>query len=82
MDKTPYLDTNKIITKFESITQDDISIYNTLVDRGIAFDMVNYILDVEHNCVVKEKFTKVPTILKCNETTPFRPLSTILKHLL
>lgn len=82
MGKTPYLDTSKTITKFETITQDDISIYKTLVDREIAFDMVNYILDIEHNSVVKEKFTKVPSILKCNETTPFRSLSTILKHLI
>jgi hypothetical protein len=81
MGKTPYLDNTKTITKFENITQNDISIYNTLVDRGIAYDMINYILDVEHTSVVKEKFTKLPTILKCNETTPYRSLSTILKQL-
>jgi hypothetical protein len=81
MGTTPYLLADKTIVKFETITQDDIAIYNELTKRGVTYDMINYILDVEHNCIVKEKFTKVPTILKCNETTPFRSLSTILQRL-
>jgi hypothetical protein len=82
MGTTPYLLADKTIVKFETITQDDIAIYSELTKRGVTYDMINYILDVEHNCLVKEKFTKVPTILKCNETTPFRSLSTILQRLI
>lgn len=81
MNKTPYLDNNGKIIKFENISYDDISIYETLKNKKISFDLINYIIDVEHNNIINEKFTKPPIILNFNNKTKFRSMNTIFNDL-
>lgn len=81
MNLTPYLNENKIIKKFEIITYDDIINYKMLMKHNIAYDMINYIIDVKHNCEIGEKFCKLPTILNFNENTKYRNLNDIFKDL-
>lgn len=82
MNKTPYLKSNKKINKFENITIDDINIYNLLITKKIAYDIINYIIIVEHNNNVYENFDKIPNILDFDINTPFRNLFNILENLL
>ena len=82
MDKTPYLNKSGNIQKFEIITFDDISIYNRLKDNKLAYDLINYILKVEHTIQIDEKYTQLPKIVGFNSKTPFRPLYEIVKDLL
>jgi len=82
MNKTPYLNSKKHITKFETITIKDIDNYNILTEKNICYDVVNYIIDVEHTNSVDEPFTIIPTITGFNTQTPFRCFDTILQDLL
>lgn len=82
MNKTPYLKSNKKINKFESITFDDINIYNLLITKNIAYDVINYILSVEHENEINDNFDKIPNILGFDVNTPYRKLSDILINLL
>jgi hypothetical protein len=82
MNKTPYLKSNKKIDKFEIITIDDINIYNLLITKNIVYDIINYIILVEHENQINENFDKIPNILGFDINTPYRKLSDILKHLL
>jgi hypothetical protein len=82
MSKTPYLDNNGIITKFETITYDDISIYEILKNKKIVYDSINYIIDVKHINTINEKFTKSPILLNFSNKTRFRSLYDITKDLI
>jgi hypothetical protein len=82
MNKTPYLNDKKIINKFENITIDDIDIYNILIEKNIAYDIINYILIVDHNNDIGEEFNKSPTIIDIDNNTKFRNLYDIIKDLL
>jgi len=65
MDKTPYLKNNKEIQKFENVTISDIENYNELIKKNVCYDMINYIVEVEHIKNVNECFDKIHPI------TPF-----------
>jgi hypothetical protein len=80
MNKTPYLNNEKKIVKYETITYQDIDNYNILKSKGICYDLINYILNVEHQNI--DKFDKLPNIICFNDSTPFRSLSKILDGLL
>lgn len=82
MNKTPYLKNNKQISKFENITFDDINIYKTLILKNIAYDMINYIVLVNHEVHENDYFDKIPAVLGFDINTPYRKMSDILKHLL
>ena len=82
MNKTPYLNNKSIIETFENITINDIKNYNILNEKKITFDIINYIILVEHNNKIGEKFDKNPTILGFNENTHFRNLLEIVKDLM
>lgn len=82
MNKTPYLDSNKKIKKFENITIDDIHIYNLLTSKNITYDIINYIMIVEHSNVLNDNFDKISDILGFDINTPYRNLSDILQNLL
>ena len=82
MNKTPMLDTHKKIKTFETITFDDIKIYNTLMTNHITYDLINYIMVVEHENKINDQYDKEPTIVGFDANTPFRKLSVILEHLL
>ena len=84
MNKTPYLNDKKIITKFENITINDIIIYKILIEKNIAYDIINYILIVNNNnnININEEFNKSPTIIDIDDNTIFRNLYDIVKDLL
>ena len=81
MGTTPYLQTNKLIKTFEKITYKDISQYEYLKTKNLAYDVINYIIDVNHNCKVGEKFDKIPTITGFNHLTKYRSFNDILQSL-
>ncbi len=81
MNKTPYLKKNKRISKFENITFDDINIYKLLISQNIAYDMINYIMLVNHEVHENDYFDKMPTILGFDINTPYRKISDILRNL-
>jgi hypothetical protein len=81
MNKTPYLDKSGKISKFENITIEDIEIYKLLTTKHITFDMINYILIVEHVNTINEPFDKTPRILDIDSDTPYRTLFDIVKDL-
>jgi len=82
MNKTPYLKSNKQISKFENITFDDINIYNLLISKNIAYNIINYIILVNHEVNENDYFNKIPTILGFDNNTPHRKITDILEHLL
>jgi hypothetical protein len=81
MNKTPYLNNKSIIETFENITFNDIKNYNILNEKNIAFDIINYIILVEPNNKIDEKFENIPTVLGFDENTPYRNLSEIVGEL-
>ena len=80
MDKTPYLKNNKEIKKFENITTSDIENYSQLIKHNICYDIINYIVEVEHINKENECFNKILPIKKF--IIPYRPFSSILGKLL
>lgn len=81
MDKIPLLNEKKLIIRFEKLSFDDISNYNRLKEHHLAYDLINYIIDVEHNVNIDEAFTAKPTLVGFNEATPFRSMYEIVKDL-
>lgn len=80
MDKTPYLKRNKEIQKFENVTTSDIENYNQLKKRGLCYDVINYIVEVEHINKKNEWFDKIQPIKKF--ITPYKSISSIISKLL
>jgi hypothetical protein len=78
---TPYLDKNKHITKFENIEITDINNYNILKTKNICYDIINYIIDVEHECCLKQIYNKSPLLLRFNLKTPYRKFNDVLQDL-
>lgn len=82
MNKTPYLNNQKTIDRFENITINDISIYNLLTTKQITYDIISYIMNVEHINTINEKFDKIPNIIGFDNNTPFRKMFNVVKNLL
>ncbi len=82
MDKTPYLNKNGIITKFENITTEDINHYEILKKNNLVYDNINYIINVEHLSNINEKFIKNPIINGFHINTAFKSLSVLLSKLI
>lgn len=81
--KVPYLNAQKKITKFEEITYDgDFQIYNELKSHDIADELMNYILDVEHNCVVNGDYDTCPLFVSFNSKTEFVGMDDVLRRFL
>jgi len=81
MNKTPYLKKDGKIKKFEEISVKDIIIHKKLIDNRLAYDIIDYILIVEHNSNINESFLP-PTILCFDYQTKFRSMSEIVKDLI
>ncbi len=82
MSQTPYLNNNHRITKFENITITDIDNYNILKQKKLCYDIINYIVEVKHNCVKDDILTTIPPIIKYNTHTKYRSFREILDKLL
>jgi hypothetical protein len=80
MNKTPYLKKDKKITKFEDITMDDILNYNELITHNLCYDVINYIVEVDHLKKENEYFDEIAPIKKLN--TQYRSFALIFKDLL
>ena len=79
MNKVPYLKDGGEIKTMEHITYEkSYEIYSTLVTKHICTDVLNYIVDVEHNSKIGEKYDKKPTIIGFNEKTPWKDLDELL----
>ena len=82
MNKTPYLcKSDQKIKHFEDVSIQDISNYNILITQNIVYDIINYIIIVDHNNVINEKFNKPPTILGFDSNTPYRSMFDIVSKL-
>ena len=79
MDKTPYLKSNKEIKKFEKVTNSDIENYQELITHNLCYDLINYIVEVEHSKKENELFDELLPIKKLN--SPYRNLTTIFQEL-
>ena len=80
MDKTPYLKNNKKIKKFENVITRDIENYNQLINYNICYDIINYIVKVEHINEENEYFDKIQPIKKY--ITPYKSFNSIISELL
>jgi hypothetical protein len=80
MDKPPYLIKNSTIKHFESITESDIEDYNHLITHGLCYDVINYIVEVDHIKKVKERFDAIHPIKRMK--TKYRTFHSILAKLL
>lgn len=80
MSKTPYLSKEKKITKFEDIILSDIENYNESIEHNLCYDVINYIVEVNHINKVKERFDKIEPVKKI--ITPYRSFRSILGALL
>jgi hypothetical protein len=78
----PYLSSEKIITRYEKVTYDDIKNYEILRERGVVSEMMNYIITAKHHCLVGEKFDKCPDLEGLNESTPFVSMDEVLEKIL
>lgn len=80
MSEVPYLKNSKKIKKFENISSNDFKNYNELLHNNFCYDIINYIIQVEHSKKENEYFDEIPPITKFE--TEYRPFSFILKDLL
>jgi len=82
LNNPPYLSSEKIITRYEKVTYDDISNYEILRERGVVFEMMNYIVNAKHHCSVGDKFDKCPELEGFDESTPFISMDSVLEKIL
>tara|TARA_Y100000389_G_C17438198_1_gene506878 strand:+ start:94 stop:948 length:855 start_codon:yes stop_codon:yes gene_type:complete len=81
--KIPYLKNDKKIKKYEEITYEkSFKIMNILKEKDLAYELINYIIEVEQNCKINEEYNQCPTLIKFNDNTPFRSFKSILKGLI
>ena len=50
-----------------------------LVKKKICYDIINYIIDVEHRSKINEYYSKNPKIINFNKKTPYKEFKKILK---
>ena len=80
MNKTPYLGNDKKIKKFECVEDHDIENYNELIIRDLCYDMINYIVDVEHVKNIDSYFDDINPV--CKLVSKYRTFRSILSKLL
>ena len=64
MNKTPYLKSNKCIKRFETIDERDIENYKELINHNICYDVINYIVEVDHIKKENEYFDAIGPVKK------------------
>tara|TARA_Y100000593_G_C4312016_1_gene338882 strand:+ start:573 stop:1349 length:777 start_codon:yes stop_codon:yes gene_type:complete len=79
----PYCEQSSLIKKYEKITYEKTyKITENLIEWELASNIVNYIIDVEQECKIGEKYDKCPKIIGFNKDTPYRLFSNILKPII
>lgn len=82
MNKTPYLKKDKQIKKFEIVEYEDIKNYNLLKENDVCYDVINYIVNVDHDSKIGELFNSVGAIKNFNKNTKYRCFKKILSGLI
>jgi len=57
-------------------------LYNDLQSSYICWDIINYIINIEHTCEINEIYNKPPNIIGFNEKTSYKTFSKILSKLI
>jgi len=55
---------------------------NILKEKDLAYELINYIIEVQQNCKINEEYNQCPTLIKFNDNRPFRSFKSILKGLI
>ena len=82
MSDTPYLNKKSTINKFEKITYDDIKQYEILKTKDIAYEILNYIIDVTHIDKIGETYKTLPDLDGYNTKTQYNSFHGLLAKLL
>ena len=82
MSKMPYLKKDKTIKHFEEMEYRYIENYEILKQKNIVYDLINYIVLVEHDCGIGDTYDNCPNLIGFHDNTPYRDLSEILKDLI
>ncbi len=75
IDKTPYLQSDRRIKKFENVKTSDIQNYDELINHNICNDVLNYIAEVEHTKKQEEYFDEIAGIRRFH--SKYRTISSI-----
>jgi len=79
--KTPYLNKDGTIQKFEHVTYNkSFKIMEILREKNLASDVLSYILDVNHTNKIGDKYTMRPHI--AGFITQFRSFALVLRNIL
>ena len=74
-DEVPYLKKNGKIKHFEKINyQKSFEIYEKLRELGIAYDMINYIIEVKIEDPIEGEYRSCPELIKFSHLTPFKSM--------
>ncbi len=82
MNKVPYLNKNQEVVKYETILYSDICNYELLKEKQLAYEILNYIIDVNQTNPINEKYTIQPDIIGFNIKTKYKSFKTMLKNLI
>lgn len=82
MSNMPYRNKEKKIKKFEKMEYKYIENYEYLKQKNIVYDLINYIVLVEHDCDVGDVYDSCPNLIGFHDKTPYRDLSKILNELI
>lgn len=77
--QVPYCQSSSLIKNYEEITYDkSYKITEVLKEKGLVYEIVNYIIDVNHCCEIGSAYNQCPEIIRFNESTPYRSFHSIL----
>ena len=77
--QVPYCQSSSLIKHYETITYEkSYKITEILQEKGLVYDTVNYIIDVNQCCDPGTPYNKCPEILGFNQDTPYRSFHEIL----
>ena len=76
------MDKSSNIRKFEIITYEkSFQITEYLLEYKLVYDILNYIIDVEHINKENEKYDKLPNFIGINEKTPYKNIKSVIDSL-
>jgi len=77
--RVPYCQNSLLIKNYEEITYEkSYQITEVLKEKGLVYDICNYIIDVNHGCEIGTSYNQCPEIIGFNESTPYRSFQSIL----
>lgn len=77
--QVPYCQSSSLIKHYETITYEkSYKVTETLREKGLVHDTVNFIIDVNHCCQIGTSYNRCPEIIGFNQDTPYRSFHEIL----